>query len=148
MTPWWMTASTRPSSAMTLMYLNRAKSNTSERLERTSRKSAAPALRASPGKIVGCGPGEVGVEILHEVGKSTLDAQLVERVHHRLVALVLGLERHRWLLRVTSLMFAVSRRSFRRQPRECGRSQRTPCRRRGKRSRGRSPPVSRIAAAM
>jgi len=51
------------------------------------------------------------------------------------------------LLRVTPLTFAVSRQSCRRQPRESGRSRRTPCRRRGRRSRGRSPPVRRRAPA-
>jgi len=48
-------------------------------------------------------------------------------------------------LRVTPLTFAASRPSCRRQPRESGRSERTPCRRRSRRSRGRSPPVRRQA---
>jgi hypothetical protein len=104
-------------------------------------------VRASPREIVGCGPGEVGIQILREVGQSTLDAQLIECVHHRLVALVFGPERQPCLLRVTPLTFAVSRQSCRRQPQESGRSRRTPCRRRGRRSRGRSPPVRRRAPA-
>src|SRR6266481_4401263 len=100
------TATTWPSSATTLSWLNRAKSNTSVTLgSRCSRKNAARRVDR-PRKVVGRGYCEVGLQICREAREVALDSRIEILVHHRLVSLVLGLNSHVYLLCV-----AVTQRS-------------------------------------
>src|SRR6266436_148264 len=69
-----------------------------------------PDVSPAPGKIVGRGYREVGMQIGREAREVALDSRLEILVHHCLVSLVLGLNSHVYSLRV-----AVTQRSCRRR---------------------------------
>src|SRR6202162_3985317 len=50
-----------------------------------------PDVSTAPGKVVGRGYCEVGMQICREAREVALDSRLVILIHHRLVSLVLGL---------------------------------------------------------
>src|SRR5229473_5140792 len=76
----------------------------------TSRKNAASTCRPPPGKVVGRGYCEVGMQICREAREVAPDTRLEILIHHRLASLVLGLNGH-----VYSLWVAATQRSSRRR---------------------------------
>jgi hypothetical protein len=67
-----------------------------------------PDVSTAPGKVVGRGYCEVGMQMCREAREAALDSRLEILIHHRLVSLVLGLNSH-----VYSLWVAVTQPSCR-----------------------------------
>src|SRR6266850_2743865 len=69
-----------------------------------------PDVSTAPGKVVGRGYCEVGMQMCREAREVALDSRLEILIHPRLVSLVLGLKSH-----VYSLWVAVTKRACRRR---------------------------------